>query len=234
MSTVAMAATTIAATAAAPALAVEVSGNVMLTTDYRFRGVSQTTRDPAIQGGFDVAHESGLYVGTWASNVQFGTDASMELDLYVGYGGAISETVSWDVNYVRYEYPSDGSLLDYNEYGASLGFSELLGGSATVGVIASEDYLNLGDTTWFYPYLDYSYAVNDTVTIDAHVGLSLADERAFENTFGDDNYLDWSIGVTARWVGLDWNVAYVDTDIDHDFIDEAADATVVFSISKSL
>ncbi len=219
---------------AAPAAAVELSGNVTLTSDYRFRGVSQTTRDPALQGGFDLETESGFYVGTWGSNVNFGTDASLELDLYAGWSGEIREGITWDVGYTRYEYPSDGSLLDYNEYGASLGFSGVLGGDATVGVIFSEDYLNLGNTTWAYPYIDYSHAINERFTVDVHLGINLADERAFEATFGDDQYLDWSIGVTASWIGVDWRLAYVDTDIDKNFIDEDADATVVFSISKSL
>src|SRR3990170_7375763 len=71
---------------AAPAITI--SGNVALTTDYRFRGVSLSAGDIALQGGIDVVHESGFYVGTWASSIQGGTPyGEVELDLYCGWGG---------------------------------------------------------------------------------------------------------------------------------------------------
>src|SRR5690606_34640531 len=118
--------------------------NVTLASDYSFRGVSQTSRDPAIQGGFDVAWESGFYIGTWSSNVSFGI-TSQEWDLYFGYGGQINDKLSWDVNYVRFEYPSAGSELDYNELDASLSFANF-----TAGLGYSNEYFALDEVTWFY------------------------------------------------------------------------------------
>ena len=94
------------------------SGNITLTSDYVFRGVSQTQGGPAIQGGFDYAHASGFYVGTWASNVDWvstvaGTPAvafkdnnSMEIDLYGGYRGSVGD-VGYDVGVITYYYPGD-------------------------------------------------------------------------------------------------------------------------------
>ena len=66
-----------------------ISGNFGLFSDYRFRGVSQTDKKPAAQGGFDLAHKSGIYVGTWTSNVSqwTATGASQEIDLYGGFKG---------------------------------------------------------------------------------------------------------------------------------------------------
>lgn len=103
------------------ATAAEVSGNVSLGTDYVYRGISQTSENPAVQGGFDIESDGGLYAGIWGSNVDF--DGSIELDLYVGYGGSLSETVSYDVGVLRYEYPDDeqagASESSFNEVYAS-------------------------------------------------------------------------------------------------------------------
>ena len=90
--------------AASGATGAEYSANVTLTSDYSFRGYSQTLRDPAIQGGFDVAFDSGFSVGTWASNVNFG-ETSMEWDLYVGWSKELREGVSLDVTAIYFDYP---------------------------------------------------------------------------------------------------------------------------------
>ena len=99
----------LAAASTAPAFAQEVtvSGNVALTTDYVFRGVSQSDQGPAVQGGFDVAFgDSGAYAGAWASNINFGTGGSnLELDLYGGFKFALGP-VAMDVGVAGYFYPS--------------------------------------------------------------------------------------------------------------------------------
>lgn len=103
------------AAAAAPASPHTVTGNVSLVSDYRFRGISQTFKDPAIQGGFDYSHSSGVYLGTWASNVYGGTNNSsagvnyfnggMEWDLYGGYKWEAFKDVTLDVGLLYYWYP---------------------------------------------------------------------------------------------------------------------------------
>ncbi len=77
------------------------SANVALTTDYRFRGVSLSGGEPAIQGGFDVGHESGFYVGTWASSIKGGPSyGDLEFDVYAGWGGNLSDAVSVDLSLI--------------------------------------------------------------------------------------------------------------------------------------
>ena len=77
---------------------VEISGNVALTSDYRFRGISQSNDDIAVQGGFDVAFDNGIYIGTWGSSVDFdldssqGLNGSLELDYYVGWASDIGDS----------------------------------------------------------------------------------------------------------------------------------------------
>ena len=80
------------------------SANVAMTTDYIWRGISQTDNGPAIQGGIDYAHSSGFYLGTWASNVDFGTgdDSNIEIDVYGGYGNEVGG-LSYDVGIIHYD-----------------------------------------------------------------------------------------------------------------------------------
>ena len=104
-----------AAAAAAPASPHTLTANVGLYSDYRFRGISQTFKDPAIQGGIDYSHSSGVYLGTWASNVYGGSNASglgvnyfnggMEWDLYGGYKWEALKDVTLDVGLLYYYYP---------------------------------------------------------------------------------------------------------------------------------
>ena len=145
----------------APAVsAQEFSGNVTLVSDYSFRGQSQTGRDAAIQGGFDLGFDSGFYIGTWASNVNFGpysdgadpTYTSMELDLYAGFGGEMSEGSTWDVSIIRFEYPNEGAA-DYIELALAFSF-----GDFSVGANYSPEYLGEGGDTFLYPYVGYSFA----------------------------------------------------------------------------
>jgi len=80
-----------------------ISANVALTSDYIYRGVSQTSGGSAIQGGFDFASESGFYVGTWASSITF--DDSIEIDYYGGFSGALTDEVGYDIGFLYYDYP---------------------------------------------------------------------------------------------------------------------------------
>mgnify|MGYP005849467059 CR=1 FL=1 len=219
------------------ATAAEVSGNVAISSDYRFRGISQSDTNPAISGGFDVAAESGLYAGTWMSSVDFNDGGtSTEWDLYAGFGGNITEELSYDVNVFYFYYPSDNAdpEFDYFEYGGSLSY-----GNGTVGLVYSDDFF--GETgTYFYPYADYSFALPAEASLDLHLGLNSFEDSEGEFVAADgdteDQYLDWSIGVSKSMFGLDWSVSYVDTDLDDKFIgdDDLADATAVVTVSKSL
>lgn len=181
---------------AVPAAAAEIEGNVTLATDYSFRGWSQTMRDPAIQGGFDVAFDSGLYVGTWGSNVNFGASddgnvASMEWDLYVGWSGDLSDDVSVDVSFIHFEYPGDRDNLNYQELAGSLSF-----GDVTLGINYSPEYLAVADVTFFYPYAQYSYGFTEDVSLDFHIGFNQADSPS-EDFFGeDDEYVDYSAAIS--------------------------------------
>ena len=122
----ALVATGLAAAVLTPAHS-EVSGNVTLGSDYIYRGISQTAGQSAISGGFDYEDESGFYVGTWASSIGF--DASSEIDVYAGYGGALTESVGYEIGFLHYDYPG-ASGEDFDELYLSLSLSALSGGIA--------------------------------------------------------------------------------------------------------
>lgn len=212
----------------------EISGNVTLASDYSFRGVSQTGRDPAIQGGFDVAWDSGFYVGTWSSNVKFGI-TSQELDLYLGYAGQINDDVSYDVSYIRFEYPGAGSELDYNELAASVSF-----GAFTLGLGYSNEYFNLDNVSWFYPNIGYSLSLPQDSALDFYVGVSIVDDNSagdWVGSFGEEEVVDWSITYTIPVGGVDLGLAVVGTDVSKsDCFGGSKDCSTraVVSLSKSL
>ena len=109
------------------ASAVEISSNVGLSSDYIWRGMTQTTGDIAVNGGFDLSTDNGFYFGTWASNAG-GKDAnySMELDIYIGFSGEMAENMTYDVGYISVIYPGQDSAdfeeayIGFNIYGLSL------------------------------------------------------------------------------------------------------------------
>jgi uncharacterized protein (TIGR02001 family) len=99
----------------APAPASPLSFNVGVVSDYVWRGITQTSHEAAIQGGIDYAHSSGLYVGAWASNINWikgsggvstskSSTPSTELDTYGGYKGTIATDLTYDVGAIRYNY----------------------------------------------------------------------------------------------------------------------------------
>tara|TARA_B100000073_G_scaffold330805_1_gene319587 strand:+ start:1170 stop:1874 length:705 start_codon:yes stop_codon:yes gene_type:complete len=201
------------------------SANVTLTSDYSFRGISQTAEEPAIQGGLDWDSGTGFYLGTWGSNVNFGDgdETSMELDVYAGYAGSLNG-LDYDVGFIYYIYPGANSNLNYDfwEIYGSLGYDFEVA-SFSAGLAYTSD--NFGDTgDGLYLMSGLSIPLSDMFSLDA--SLNYYD---VEPSFGDD-YFDWIIGATLSIDWFDANISYIDTDISNL---DAADSRVVFSISRS-
>ncbi|MCT2399716.1 TorF family putative porin [Novosphingobium mangrovi (ex Huang et al. 2023)] len=242
----AIAATLLAGTAlaASPALAqdaevpsdITVSANVSLTSDYRFRGVSLSDGDIAIQGGFDVSHESGFYVGTWASSLdESGGYGSTELDLYGGWSGDLGGATV-DVGLLYYAYPNaPGAAGDYNYWEPYAKVSSTFGPATVTGGIAyawKQD--SLGGDDNLYLYGDVEVGVPNTpITISGHLGYTdgvLAPPLLAGST--DDTGLDWSIGASATVVGpLSVSLAYVG--VEGPSIDSYTNDAVVATLSAS-
>ena len=203
---------------ATTAQAFETSANVTLTTDYKFRGISQNDTSPAIQGGFDIAFENGIYIGTWASMVDFQDPDSSDADFS----------------------PYGSRDLDYQEVYASVSYS-----NATLGFAYSDDYwLETGD--FVYVYGDYSLSLPHEFSLDFHYGFNSFEfdsddsnpkdaSQAFLGD-GEDSYSDYSITLNKSFSGLDFSLSWIDTDLDKDecWGTDWCDSSVVFAISKSL
>jgi uncharacterized protein (TIGR02001 family) len=215
------------------------SGNVALTSDYKFRGISQSNEDATVQGGLDLEHSSGFYLGTWASGVDFGDSndsgsfGTMEIDYYAGYGSDIGDSdFSYDVGVMYYAYPGDtvDPEGDYVEIYGSVGWNDL-----TVGVNYSDDYYAETDK-FTYVYAGYSFALPYEIALDLHVGYNMLEEDGGFLTSDEDAYTDYSVGVTKSFLGVDFTVAYVGTDLDSEDVGDSdiADGVAVFTIGKSL
>jgi uncharacterized protein (TIGR02001 family) len=229
---------------AAPAVAkdggvvpLSVSGNVTLVTDYRFRGVSLSGGDPAIQGGVTVSHDSGVYAGTWASSIDDGgTDifGDAEVDLYAGWSGGIAEGIGLDIGVLYYAYPGNAHGVDAEFFEPYATVSGQLGPvQAKLGVNYAWDQKALaGDS--LYVHTELSSGIPTTpVTVSAHLGYtdgSLAPTLLAGTN--DETALDWSVGASATVLGrLTFGVSYVG--VEGPSIDGLTDDTVVFSIGAS-
>jgi len=208
--------------ASGAATAVELTGNVALTTDYVWRGVSQSDNGAAIQGGFDADFGGGLYAGVWGSNVDFGDSASLELDLYAGWAGEFSG-VGVDVGVIHYHYPDEaGSNFNEVYLGLSMGPVSL---TQSIGFDTGSE--NTGDHD-FGNYTDLSVDLGEyeNIAFGAHVGF-------FDVQEGGDDYYDVKLSASTSFIGADWELAYTDTDHTGD-AGKNDDDKVILTVSKSL
>jgi len=206
-----LSASVLAASLVAPSAQAEISANVALTTDYVWRGVSQNLDEsPALQGGFDYSHDSGFYLGVWGSNVSFGGDESLELDLYGGVG--------LDFGIIRYSYHggADSSSLDFTEFYAGVSYA---GFSATYSV-GDE----LGDQ------FEVSYG-HDFEAVSVAVAYG-----NYDISGDSDDYDYYSAGVSGSFGGesdIGWDISYWGTSSEGDnLFGDLADDRIVLTISK--
>lgn len=228
-------------TSAVPAIAqdaeeaappVTVTGGVTVVSDYRFRGVSFTDEDFAVQPTITLNHESGAYFGVWGSNlddtVTFG---EVEVDLYAGYATEVAPGTTLDVGVVYYWYPDGTGNSDYFEPYASI--KTTIGpATAKFGVAYAWDQSALGSADNIYLYTDLGLAIPNTpVTLVGHLGYS---DGAL--AFGG-SYWDWALGADISFAPFTLGIRYVDTDLDNltgiPAADTLYDATVLFTLGVS-
>lgn len=192
----------------------DISFNAALTSDYRFRGISQTRLKPALQGGADVFHPaSGLYVGAWASSIKWtrdaGGDGDIEIDLYAGKRGTLAAGVGFDVGVLTYVYPSNklatvpgfASANTTEVYGQlSYGPALIKYSHAVTNLFGFVDSDNSG-------YLDL--AANLEAGNGLIVNLHAGHQRVAHNSAA--SYTDWKMGVTRDFGGAVGALAYVGT-----------------------
>jgi uncharacterized protein (TIGR02001 family) len=259
----------LAAAFAAPGIAVAqsstpaaspVTGNIALVSDYRFRGISQTFAKPALQGGFDYAHRSGLYVGNWNSNVSEGAGfpgSNLEMDFYGGWKKAFGD-FGLDVGFIYYYYPG-------SDAGPGVAFSPVnnVSGAVHSGTVDNKEFYVGG--TWKFLSLKYYHAIDDYFSAPGTDGTSYIDLAATWDLGGgwgvnghvgrldfkdmaNADYTDWKLGVTKDISGWIFGAAYIDTNAKGDCgaaefycfanssltkTKDAGKSTVVVSVSKT-
>jgi uncharacterized protein (TIGR02001 family) len=211
-------------TLAAMTAQAELSATVTATTDYDFRGITQSAQDPALQGSVDYAFGPGFYAGIWASNVDFGDDADIEVDYYGGWRGG--EDVTYDVGVVWYSYPNTDAQYDFGEVYASLGYKWLSG-----KIWYSPDFSSSGDSAMYYE-------ANGTFELPANFGLTAHVGYSDGDYWDDDNYMDYSVGVTYTLSHFTLGLKWVDGS-DLEVLDGTPDdivsseARAIFSVSTT-
>lgn len=228
------------AATATPALAqnesgISVSANVALTSDYRFRGVSLSDGDIAVQGGIDVTHDSGLYIGTWASSIEdSATFGHTELNVYGGWSGEVISGATLDTGLLYYVYPNGENGLagpsDYFEPYASV--STTLGPvQVKSGIAYAWNQSAIGNDDNVYIYTGVSTGIPNTpVTLNAKIGINDGSLGNPVGVFGDQNYIDWKLGADyAVTPNITASIAYTDTDAPS--VNDFTDSALVFTIA---
>ncbi len=201
---------------------ISVTGGIALVSDYRFRGVSFSDKDFAVQPYLTVSHESGLYVGAWASSLSENDGDDVELDLYAGFSGG--DELTYDVGATYYVYPGV-SNVNYIEFTGKLGSTV---GPATVGVQLSyvPSQGNTGNDDNIYFGTNATIALpNSPISIVGSMGI---EDGAF--TAGSEK-VDWSLGLTAAVSDFTLGVSYVDTNRRTIVAPKDSAGGVMFSLS---
>lgn len=245
------------AAASAPTSPHTFTGNVAVVTDYRFRGISQSFRQPAVQGGFDYAHSSGFYVGNWNSSVsgtQFANGGSLEMDFYGGYKFEPVKDLGLDVGALYYYYPgssigttgtkyNNGEIYigaTYKWFSAkySYGVTDFFGLNPTTAGIYAFSPLTANGNSRGSGYLDLNanFEVADKTTLTFHVG------RQNVRNYGALNYTDYKVALTKDFGFATVSLAAITTDADKNYwkvsngagdTKELGAATAVLSVSKT-
>ncbi|MCJ8156710.1 TorF family putative porin [Sphingomonas sp. LaA6.9] len=197
---------------------ITISGGATVVTDYRFRGISQTDKNFALQGTISLSHESGFYATVWGSTIDdyVAAGGDQELDLILGWKKTFGGTTV-DLGVLYYYYPGAEEIVpgyDSDFVEPYVAVSHTFGpvtGKLTAAYAPSQSALSVGNGSEdnFYLAGDLSGGIPGTpLSLSAHVGHSFGPSYL---TIGDE-YTDWSLGATYTWKNLSFGVSYVDTD----------------------
>ena len=217
------------------------TGSAALVSNYTFRGISQTSNNPAIQAGINMAAPSGIYAGIWGSSLNFGESptlvspdkgGSMELDLIGGIRPSLGP-LTLDLGVVYYDYPGSASSLNYNfwEFAGALSHSFPNFSLAAKAVYSPDFFAGSGHGVYFGGSLGIPIP-NTTFALSGSVGHQNIETNA---AFGTPDYMDWTAGATVGVWGLTLGATAVGTDLSKAECfggSEFCKAQVLFSVTK--
>lgn len=198
----------------------QISFNAAVTSDYRYRGISQTRLKPAVQGGIDYTNNpSGFYVGAWASTIKWikdvGGDSNLELDIYGGFRGKFTDDVSWDVGVLRYQYQGNdlGKVEGFADANTTEVYGQLGYGPAYVKYSHSttDVFGNVDSDGSRYIDVGANFSLTDALVLNLHVG-----DQSVENG-PNYEYTDWKVGVTNDFGVVVGSLAVIGTDAKENF-----------------
>ena len=216
--------------AANGAQAGELTANASVSNNYIWRGLTQTMNEPAISGGLDFVADSGAYVGTWVSNVNYGPADifSYEHDIYFGYAGG--DRVTYDVGYLYYNY-DDIAETDFSEIYGTIGFGNF---SASAFLLAHAEAdegpdQDFGFGQTYYLSLDYAVPLRSDLTLGLHIGRHAGDfSEAFNGVPGD--YTDYGVSLSKG----NFTFTISDTDLDSEVPDGFDNGSIKFVVGFSM
>lgn len=220
-----------------------VSATITGTTDYRFRGISQSDNKPAIQGSLDWAGDSGFYIGAWASSIDFNDDGftadgdtSVEVDLYAGKHWDLGNDLDLNTEVIYYAYPDYDSLPgapDYNYFEGLLALSKTWDKLTLTGTVAySPEFFGETGNAWYLSG-NASYAINDWLSASGTIGEQWVDDVDSIPGSGYP-YTHWDVGLTAVWKGFKLDARYIDTSLNDSQCVDWCDGAVVGSLSYTI
>lgn len=203
------------------------SGDVTMTTDYFYRGVTQSD-GPALQGTLSISHESGMYFTLWGSSINFANN--LELDPSIGFSGT-SGDIGYDVGVLYYGYPNStapdgGTKADFVEFYGSVSYA-----GASLGLAYAPDFTYESGKNY---YVNASYGTEIAgIGLSAAVGYNFGDGT--ETLFGD-KYMDYKVAVSKSFLDVTAELAVIGNDLEESVVGPitAQSSAVVFSLSKSL
>jgi uncharacterized protein (TIGR02001 family) len=219
------------------------SGMAAITSNYVFRGISQTDNDPAVQGSFEYKNPVGFYTGVWGSNVDDSiSEGNVELDLYAGYKKELVENLTFDLSIIYYWYPGDSQSPEKDYAEGHVGLNYVL------TKLPLEPNLGLGFnySPDFYGEDGNGYYVNGTLRLTLPYRFALGFELGYQYVEGDKttgngaglndgdgyDYLFWRIGVSREVLGFNLDLSYYDTN-ESQYFGKIGDDHIVFTISRS-
>ncbi len=215
--------------AAGTALAGDFSGSLTLTSDYVFRGISQSNTNPTVYGSLDYAHPSGFFAGLFAAAIDYpdtpfkADTGQAELDFFVGFSGPVGRDFEWDISLIHYQYfEAESSNNGYQELAVNLHYRDV----ARIGVAASDDAA-LGGSDGWVAELELSQPFAGRFQASGTVGRYSMDHPYW------DSYVYWDLGVSAVFEPVTLDLRYYDT--SHDAItiagERLTEGRIVGSIS---
>ncbi|MGD2139002.1 MAG: TorF family putative porin [Burkholderiales bacterium] len=209
---------------------IPISANVTFTSDYIFRGISQTSEKPAVQGGFDwESAATGFYVGTWGSNVSWTGESASSVEIDV-YGGWKKSWGDWgvDLGLIHYDYPG-ASGANTDEVYATGSWKWI---SASYYYTVSDDWFGVTDgkgSGYFNVAAAYTFPMG--ISVGGSWGTTMLDGSSGGVPNDTNDYDDYKIYAGYSYTGLDFELGWTDTDIDNP--SPEAEDRVYFSVSKS-